>query len=98
MARKTARELHDELYSSDPEYVKEYEALAEEFALADAVIKARSHANLTQVELAKEMDTTQAQIARIEGGKMPSMRTLKRLATATGTQLKVSFETLPDPK
>jgi ribosome-binding protein aMBF1 (putative translation factor) len=98
MTRKTARELHDELYNADPEYTKEYDALAEEFALADEVIRARSHANLTQVELAKKMDTTQAQIARIEGGKMPSIRTLERLAAATGTQLKVSFEALPNPK
>ncbi len=94
----TVKELHEERLKNSPEYAAEHEALAGEFALADAVIKARSQANLTQVELAKEMDTTQAQIARIEGGKMPSMRTLERLAAATGTQLKVSFEALPHPK
>ncbi len=90
-----AKELHKKRYATDPEYAKEYDALEEEFALADAVIRARAEANLTQVELAKKMDTTQAQIARIEGGKMPSIRTLERLAAATGTQLKVSFEALP---
>ena len=92
----TAKELHRKRYATDPEYAKEYDGLEEGFALADAVIRARSEANLTQIELAEKMDTSQAQIARIEGGKMPSIRTLERLAAATGTQLKVSFEALPN--
>ncbi|MCB1754317.1 MAG: helix-turn-helix transcriptional regulator [Gammaproteobacteria bacterium] len=89
------KDLHDKWYKNDPEYAAEYDALEDEFALASAVINARKQANLTQEELAKKMETTQAQIARIEGGKMPSMRTLERLAAATGTQLKVTFESVP---
>jgi len=42
------------------------------------------------------MNTTQAVIARMEGGSLPSMRTLERLAAATGTHLKVSFERATD--
>jgi len=35
-------------WMEDPEYRKEYEALAEEFALASALIQARARAGLTQ--------------------------------------------------
>jgi ribosome-binding protein aMBF1 (putative translation factor) len=92
MIRKKARDLHDEMMQSDAEYAHEYAAIKEEFSLAKEVIQARRLANLTQQELAEKMNTTQAVIARMEGGSLPSMRTLERLAAATGTHLKVSFE------
>jgi transcriptional regulator with XRE-family HTH domain len=39
------------------------------------------------------MDTTQSVIARLESGRVrPSTQTLERLAAATGTRLKISFE------
>jgi transcriptional regulator with XRE-family HTH domain len=39
------------------------------------------------------MGTTQAVIARLESGRvMPSTRTLKRFATATGTSLVIAFD------
>lgn len=78
---------------NDPEFIREYDALEEEFALIEAVISARMGANLTQEELAIRMQTTQAAIARLESGKqMPSTRTLEKLAKATGTKLRISFE------
>ena len=92
MKSKRACDLHDEMMQSDAEYAREYSALAEEFSLAREVIRARRLANLTQQELADKMNTTQAVIARMEGGSLPSMRTLERLAAATGTHLRVSFE------
>jgi ribosome-binding protein aMBF1 (putative translation factor) len=77
----------------DPEYMKEYDALEEEFALVSEIIKARAAAGLTQAELAKRMNTTQGAIARLESGaSLPSTRTLKRLAAATGHKLKIKFE------
>ena len=80
-------------WRKDPEFMREYDALEEEFALAAALIKARSDAGLTQEELAKRMGTTQSVIARLEGGKSrPSTTTLAKLAKATGTRLRVSFE------
>lgn len=82
----------------DAEYRREYEALEEEFALAEAMIAARAQAGMTQGELAERMHTTQSTIARLESGRtMPSTRTLKRLAEATGTRLKISFERSPEP-
>ena len=39
------------------------------------------------------METTQSVIARLESGRTrPSTQTLDRLANATGTRLKISFE------
>lgn len=68
-------------------------ALGEEFTLAAAVTAARSHAGLTQAELAARMGTTQSVIARLEGGtSKPSTTTLEKLARATGTRLKIPFE------
>ena len=67
--------------------------LATEFELARAVIQARANAGLTQEELAKRMKTTQSVIARLESGRTkPSTQTLQRLAAATGTRVKITFE------
>ncbi|MBV8755435.1 MAG: helix-turn-helix transcriptional regulator [Hyphomicrobiales bacterium] len=77
----------------DAEYRREYDALEEEFALASAVVKARSRAGLSQAELARRMKTTQSTVARLESGRgRPSTRTLDRFAKATGHRLKISFE------
>jgi ribosome-binding protein aMBF1 (putative translation factor) len=80
-------------WRKDPAYMKAYDALEEEFALTAEIIKARAKAGLTQQELAKRMKTTQGTIARLESGTaLPSTRTLKRFALATGHLLKISFE------
>jgi transcriptional regulator with XRE-family HTH domain len=85
-------DLHKK-WLSDPKYRKEYEGLEDEFTLASAIIEARSRAGLTQDELATKMRTSQSAIARLESGKsIPSARTLKRFAQATGTRLRISFE------
>jgi ribosome-binding protein aMBF1 (putative translation factor) len=77
----------------DPEFAAAYDALEEEFALAEALIKARAMAHMTQEQVAEKMGTTQAQVAKMEGGRvMPSTRTLQRFAEATGTRLRISFE------
>lgn len=86
------KDLHDK-WMSDPAYADEYTALEEEFSLAQAIAQARLMAGLTQEEVAHRMDTTQSTIARLEsGGSIPSTRTLARLAAATGTRLRISFE------
>jgi transcriptional regulator with XRE-family HTH domain len=38
------------------------------------------------------MHTTQSAVARIEGGHIPTIRTLEKIAKATGSRLKISFE------
>ena len=80
-------------WRKNPAYLKQYQALEEEFALVVEIIKARAAAGLTQQELARRMKTTQGAIARLESGtNLPSTRTLKRFAQATGHKLKISFE------
>jgi len=57
------------------------------------MIEARSRAGMTQEQVARRMKTTQAVIARLEGGgSKPSTRTLERYAKATGSRLRISFE------
>lgn len=85
-------EMHKK-WMGEAEYRKVYDALEEEFALAKAVIGARNRAGLTQAELARKMGTTQPVVARLEGGRTrPSMRTLERLAKATGSRLLIRLE------
>ncbi len=80
-------------WKKDPKYVAAYDALDKEFALASALIKARSEAEMTQEQVAEAMGTTQAVVARLESGKaLPSTRTLERFAKATRTRLHISFE------
>ena len=76
-----------------PKYRQAYGALQEEFAVAEAVIEARRRAGLTQLQLARKMGTTQPVVARLESGSTrPSLRTLERLAGATGSRLVISFQ------
>ena len=78
-------DLHKK-WMKDPAYRKEYDALEEEFALVEAIAKARIRAGLSQAELARRMKTTQSTIARLESGRgRPSTRTLDRFAKARGT-------------
>lgn len=88
-------DLHKK-WIKDQKYRKAYEALEEEFHLASAVIDARNRAGLTQQELAKKMGTTQPVVAQLESARTrPSMRTLERLAKATGSRLLIRFEPFP---
>jgi ribosome-binding protein aMBF1 (putative translation factor) len=90
MARIT--EMHKQ-WMKEPKYRRAYAALEDEFAVAKVVIAARNHAGLTQMELARKMGTTQPVVARMEGGRtQPSLRTLQRLAAATGSRLTIRFE------
>ncbi|MFZ0395887.1 MAG: helix-turn-helix transcriptional regulator [Terracidiphilus sp.] len=85
-------EMHKE-WMKEPQYRKAYAALEDEFAIARAVIAARNRAGLTQSELARKMGTTQPVVARMESGRVqPSLKTLQRLARATGSTLRIRFE------
>ena len=86
------KELHRR-WSKGRDYQAEYEALDGEFQLARTLIEARTRAGLSQTQLARRMKTSQSYVARIEGGKVrPSSDALERLAKATGTRLRITFE------
>ena len=69
-----------------PSVRRAYEKLAPEFDLSRELIRARTRAGLTQAQVAARMGTTQSAVARLEGGKLPSIRTLTRYAEATGAR------------
>jgi predicted transcriptional regulator len=85
MANKTLDQLREELLA-EPAVREAYEKQVPEYAIARAIIAARAHAGLSQAELAARMATSQPFVARLEGGRtLPSMRTLLKIAEATGT-------------
>jgi ribosome-binding protein aMBF1 (putative translation factor) len=92
MSRIRVDDLHKK-WMRDSKYRREYKALEEEFSLVAALVEARTRAGLTQEQVAHRMKTTQAVIARLEGGgSRPSTRTLERYAEATGSRLRITFE------
>jgi DNA-binding XRE family transcriptional regulator len=89
---KTLKALKAELLAN-PETRAEYEAQAEEFAMARELIAARTRAGLTQADVAERMGTTQSTVARLEGGKAtPSLRSVQRYAHAIGCRAVVRLE------
>jgi transcriptional regulator with XRE-family HTH domain len=77
------RDLHRR-WLQDADYKDGYDALGEAFDLERALIEARTAAGLSQSQLARTMKTSQAYIARIEGGQVrPSTDALQRSAQAT---------------
>ncbi|MBF0462939.1 MAG: helix-turn-helix transcriptional regulator [Magnetococcales bacterium] len=73
----------------DPVFRKEYALLEPEFCLARQLIGARSHAGLSQQELASRMGTSQSAVARLESGHKPSIKSLERYAEAVGMKLEI---------
>ncbi|MBU4529831.1 MAG: helix-turn-helix domain-containing protein [Hoeflea sp.] len=76
----------------NPDFVREYDALAPEFAVAGQLIRARTQAGMTQAQVAEKMQVTQSRVAKMEGGINVSVEALHRYAEATGTRLTISLE------
>lgn len=88
-----AKDIHIKEMAESLEYREAYQALEGEFALADALIRARTRAHLSQAEVASRMGTTESAVSRLESGRTkPSTRTLERYAQATGHMLRISLE------
>lgn len=76
----------------DPEIKAEYEALAPEFAIIQAMIDARKMKGITQKELSERTGIAQGDISKLENGNgNPSIKTLQRLAAAMDMSLKIEF-------
>ena len=81
---------------SDPKVQEEYESLAPEYDLIQAMIDARVSQNITQKELSARTGITQADISRIENGtRNPSLAMVKRIAEGLGMQLRLEFVQTP---
>lgn len=76
----------------NPAVRAEYDRLAAEYAIKQAVIDARQASGLTQQQLAARTGINQADISKLENGSAnPSLRTLQRLAAGMGMNLRIEF-------
>ena len=84
---------HKKELMKDPGVRKAYQEFQPEFAIIREIIRARVERGITQKKIAVKMKTKQSAISRLESGRAnPSLNFLKRLATALGGTLKISFE------
>lgn len=87
------KEYRDRALQNDPELKAEYDALAPEYDIIQALIDARKQQNLTQKELSERTGITQADISRIENGtRNPSLNMIKRLAAGMGMIVTLQFK------
>ncbi|MFZ5366579.1 MAG: helix-turn-helix domain-containing protein [Patescibacteria group bacterium] len=79
-----------EVFLKDPEVKAEYDRLQPEFAVIEAILRARLKRGVTQKKLAQRLKTKQSAISRLESGTAnPSLNFLKRLAEALDSRLEI---------
>jgi DNA-binding XRE family transcriptional regulator len=88
-------DYHEEKIRGDSAYKSAYEALEPEFSIADALIRARVEAGLTQAEVAVRLGVTQPAVARMESGRNISLKSVARYAGAIGRP--ITLEIIPKP-
>ena len=87
--------FQDDLRESlkDPEFKKAWDESEPEYLLSKQLIEKRLAKKLSQRDLAKKANTTQAIISRIESmNGNPSLHFLKKVATALDTKLSISIK------
>ena len=88
----TYREYKQATLESNPSLRAEYDALASQYEIIDAVIAARLELKMTQAELAQRINTRQSNISRFESGNYnPTIEFLQKLANALGKNLSISL-------
>ena len=93
---KFSEKSHEQLikkWRGNPDFVKAYDELEEEFSLLDQVVKARKAQKLTQTEVASRMGVPRSAVCRLESGlisgKMPTIPMLRRYAKAIGKRIEI---------
>lgn len=87
--------LEDDLRErlKNPKFKKAWEESEVEYLLAKKLIEKRLKQKLSQRDLAKKANTTQAVISRVESmNSNPSLDFLKKLAFALNSNLQISFQ------
>lgn len=75
-----------------PEFRKEWEASEVQYQLVKEIIRIRLEKNISQRELAKRANTTQAVISRVESMSVnPSIGLVEKIANALGKKLELTF-------
>jgi len=76
----------------NPKFKKTYEDLEPEYAITMGIMMKRIEKNISQKEFARRLGTSQSAVARLESGTYnPSLKFLKRVAKALGSELKISL-------
>ena len=76
----------------NPEFKKAYEDLEPEFMFVRALVEARKEKGLTQQELSQRTGINQADISKIENGKLSvSFKTMRKLADGLGKSLRIQL-------
>jgi len=87
--------LQDDLKKrlNDPAFKKAWEESEAEYQVSRALIAARIKRKISQQQLAKEANTTQAVISRLENMTAnPSVGLLQKIAQALNLKVKIQFE------
>lgn len=76
----------------DPEFKKAWEESEVEYQISRALISARLERKISQRELARKANTTQAVISRLEGmNANPSVGLIQKIASALSLKLKIQL-------
>lgn len=76
----------------DPEFKKAWEESEAEYQVSRAIIAARLSKKISQRELAKKANTTQAVISRLESmSANPSISLIQKVAAALNLKLKIQL-------
>ena len=87
----THQEYKNRAFAANETLKSEYDALEPEYQVMKAALEARTTRNLTQRELARRIGTSQANISKLEQGKLnPSLAFLKKLAKACDMRLTIA--------
>jgi len=91
---------------NDPDYLRGRDELKANFALGDAIIRARIQKGLSQAELAELVGTKQGNISRLEAAfGNPTLKLINKIVNALDIQIKFdvpvatnSFKSIPVPR
>ena len=76
----------------NPIFKKEWNSSELQYRIGREIIRLRLEQNISQRELAKKAQTTQAVISRIESlSENPSLKLVDKISTALGKRLEISF-------
>lgn len=76
----------------DPKFAQDYKKISAAVDLGLALADRREELNLTQQQVSEMTGIKQPMLARIEGGQVPTMPTLMRLARALAVRVVIDSE------
>lgn len=77
---------------TNPEIKKYYDKYGKQLEIAYQILQLRKKSKMSQVELARKIDTQQSNIARMESGQQNfTIDTLEKIAIVFDKQLKIEF-------